>query len=462
MAKTARVASSRNFREFDRFTHPALAMRPRLQSPSCRRRALRLYASGGFEHYRLHSPEITKGGLRRALVPTVILELIESEFELRYLPIAANDAGIAAAVAAVDAYSNETGAPEVIDAKSSIGRKAAAGAAKATSDETSGAPLIVHLSHKGAGDRFFRDALISLEAETCGSSEDKRPRNATAAIFAAEKAENDEDAGATVGGCVSWCSGSPKDFRQNVHAFSFESPMPRAMRLLGRSYRAVFVVRDPRDLIAEAYLEHLNTTEAWARLPRGDLGGESFQTQLRAMTPSEGIDLEIDRFTASLSLQLGIQRAFGDSRSTGGALDNRVGEFARSLRAFALATDPDVRFVRYEDLLAARAEGFELMGKWFGLSGSALTSFVLACGRAQAAALGLEDELRPVGTATENAGCEGGRCDERWRREQTVLPPGAWREHFTAENEKRFERAHGTMLRSMGYLGGDRVSVSRR
>jgi hypothetical protein len=37
--------------------------------------------------------------------------------------------------------------------------------------------------------------------------------------------------------------------------------------------------------------------------------------------------------------------------------------------------------VRYEDVLAARAEGFELMGKWFGLSGSALTSFVLACGK---------------------------------------------------------------------------------
>lgn len=48
-----------------------------------------------------------------------------------------------------------------------------------------------------------------------------------------------------------WCSGSQKDFRQNVHSFTFESPMPRAMHLLGRPYRAVFTVRDPRDLIIE-------------------------------------------------------------------------------------------------------------------------------------------------------------------------------------------------------------------
>ena len=56
---------------------------------------------GGFEHYRLHRPEVTRGGLKRALVPTVVLELIESEFQLRYLPIAADPADVAAARAAI-------------------------------------------------------------------------------------------------------------------------------------------------------------------------------------------------------------------------------------------------------------------------------------------------------------------------------------------------------------------------
>ena len=45
----------------------------------------------------------------------------------------------------------------------------------------------------------------------------------------------------------------------------------------------MFVVRDPRDLIAEAYLEHLNTTETWTRLPRADFGGYSFQTLMVAV-----------------------------------------------------------------------------------------------------------------------------------------------------------------------------------
>ena len=192
----------------------------------------------------------------------------------------------------------------------------------------------------------------------------------------------------------------------------------------------------------------------------------------------------------------------------GASLDNRVGEFARSLRAFAMAADPNVRFVRYEDVLAARAEGFELMGKWLGLWGSSLQSFVLACGKAQAEALGLADEVidgtrnPAVGAAARDrhqasgggggsggsggsggggggggggasntaaaattggaaeAWCEGGGCEERTRRERMVLPPGAWREHFSAENAEKFERAHGTLLKGMGYLSSSSKPVA--
>jgi hypothetical protein len=121
--------------------------------------------------------------------------------------------------------------------------------------DVSGMPLMVHLSHKGAGDRFFRNTLHVLEADTCGAPK-RLPAstailNATAVTNVVKKAI---EKGGSDGGCMLWCSGSQKDFRQNVHSFTFESPMPRAMRLLGRSYRAVFTVRDPRDLIAEVWL----------------------------------------------------------------------------------------------------------------------------------------------------------------------------------------------------------------
>ena len=343
---------------------------------------------GGFEHYRLHRPEVTQGGLKRALVPTVVLELIESEFQLRYLPIAADPADVAAARAAI-APPDSDADPFRAESAFPSGRKLVPGARRfashrekartrsvssfssSSSLDPAGEPLMVHLSHRGAGDAFFRDVLHDLETRTCAS------HSALDALDALAPAPETEPPGS---GCARWCSGDAVDFRQNFHSFSFESPHPRAMHLLGRSYRAIFVVRDPRDLIAEAYLEHLNTTEAWARLPRADLGGDSFQTRLRAMSVEEGIDLEIDRFTAAMGVQLGIQRVFGGGGVVGDlSLDTRVSEFVRSLRAFAVAADPDVRFVRYEDALVADRAGFELMGVWFGLDGEPLRHFADAC-----------------------------------------------------------------------------------
>lgn len=415
---------------------------------------------GGFEHYRLHRPEVTQGGLKRALVPTVVLELIESEFQLRYLPIAADPADVAAARAAI-APPDSDADPFRAESAFPSGRKLVPGARRfashrekartrsvssfssSSSLDPAGEPLMVHLSHRGAGDAFFRDVLHDLETRTCAS------HSALDALDALAPAPETEPPGS---GCARWCSGDAVDFRQNFHSFSFESPHPRAMHLLGRSYRAIFVVRDPRDLIAEAYLEHLNTTEAWARLPRADLGGDSFQTRLRAMSVEEGIDLEIDRFTAAMGVQLGIQRVFGGGGVVGDlSLDTRVSEFVRSLRAFAVAADPDVRFVRYEDALVADRAGFELMGVWFGLDGEPLRHFADACdgARWRATARDAPDPGADADRATE---CGQDGCEEISARSRTTLAPGAWREHFTAENAARFERSHGTLLRGMGYL----------
>ena len=199
--------------------------------------------------------------------------------------------------------------------------------------DPAGEPLMVHLSHKGAGDRMFRDALRALEKNTCGGASNETSDLAERSLL--------------VPRVHAMVLGTVDDFRHDVHSFSFDRSTPRDMGLLGRAYRAVFVVRDPRDLVAESYLEHLDTSEAWARLPRDDLGGESFQSKLRSMSTEDGVDVEIDRFTASLSVKLGIQRAIGhlggfhlSASAFPDAVDSRVGDFARSLRAFARRATP--------------------------------------------------------------------------------------------------------------------------
>ena len=411
---------------------------------------------GGFEHYRMHRPEVTEGGLKAAVFPSFFLDLVESEtFELNYLPIGADPEAIAVASAGINHW-NATIAE--YERPATAPRRAAPGERqrqRLKNFDAAGEPLVVHLSHKGAGDRMFRDALRALERNTCANE--------------TESSSSSHDSSSPV--CMRWCSGTAEDFRHDVHTFSFDRSTPRDMGLLGRPYRAVFIVRDPRDLIAESYLEHLDTSEAWARLPRDDLGGESFQSKLRSMSAEDGVDVEIDRFTASLSVKLGIQKAIGHlyqgDTFMSDAVDSRVGDFARSLRAFARADDPNVVFVKYEELLRAKTDGLTLLSEWLGLKrGTAeMRAFVDACVDAREDARvgkgggnggggggdGDKDESNEGADAEIYSLCEGGGCEERSRRARRTLPPGAWREHFTDRNAEKFEREHGALLRSMGY-----------
>ena len=66
---------------------------------------------GGFEHYRMHRPEVTEGGLKAAVFPAAFLDLIESEtFTLTYLPIGADPDTIAKASAEIDRLKTTTAA----------------------------------------------------------------------------------------------------------------------------------------------------------------------------------------------------------------------------------------------------------------------------------------------------------------------------------------------------------------
>ena len=471
---------------------------------------------GGFEHYRIRNPDVTEGGLKRALLPASVVELLDVG-DVRYLPIAADEATVRAAILELTREPTTEGARANAGVREAPGKRArrtgprAERAVETASLDVSPArdpaptkeraaaapPLAVHLSHEGAGDGFFRDAFKTLEARTCGENraeredagddegnerdenerdenerdENERDENdAAAAASAAASASADPPASASAspvsegavprdaslaaspfasqrvsssggfpprsvtktGRCVLWCAGTKDEYREEVDSFTFERATPDRMKLLGRPYRAVFVVRDPRDVVAEAYLDHLSTTEAWARLRRDDLDGASFQEKLRAMSAEEGVDLEMDRFDAEMSgwwgrlgpnLERRINRLVGsardkkDAKTVGAQTYVPLGDiepgaapsddvsargasgFARALRAFARSRDEGVRFVRYEDIRTATPAGFELVGAWFGMRGAALETFAAACAEARDKAVA-EERRAPRKTTT--------------------------------------------------------------
>ena len=479
-----------------------------------------------FEHYRLHRPEVTDLGLKRAVVPESVLDFVEARLEERerasrerrflknqlafaeiaILPVAADEDIVRAACAEVAASPNVSGVePEPrafpFGKKQTVPRKAGTGRELVPVRSAAVRPLMVHLSHRGAGDRFFADALSALERETCGDAREDdveeeeedvlraRDTRRTPTNSREENANADAHAPASSPEVTSKVSARARRRlsrsqcapRRVVPAFpaaassdalsdaldasgasenvfiTFESPSRadaslrrlRAAATSGKPYRAVFFVRDPRDVVTRAYLDRVGRRRMLDRPEHAD-----------HVESVDGIDREIDAFTsAAAAANLGLVPVLGNGlrsfrstftgprRSTRDARDgiddmandgiendpqpsDSATTFATSLRAFAALSDENVRFVRYEDLLVASRAGFELLGRWFGLrDGAELDAFADACVR--------EQEKTRGQSANES---------------EKSVPPGTWRGHFTAQNAKRFDEAHGTLLRSLGYL----------
>ena len=148
---------------------------------------------GGFEHYRIRNPDVTEGGLKRALLPASVVELLDVG-DVRYLPIAADEATVRAAILELTREPTTEGARANAGLREAPGKRArrtgprAERAVETASLDVSPArdpaptkeraaaapPLAVHLSHEGAGDGFFRDAFKTLEARTCGENRAER------------------------------------------------------------------------------------------------------------------------------------------------------------------------------------------------------------------------------------------------------------------------------------------------
>lgn len=454
-----------------------------------------------FEHYRLHRPEVTDLGLKRAIVPESVLDFVEARLEERQrasrerrflknqlvfakiatLPVAADEDIVRAACAEVAASPTRAGVEPEPFRLSPFGKTVPrkAGMRRGVPVPAAG-PLMVHLSHRGAGDRFFEDVLRALERETCGDArdddeeedeeedasvpdvpDDVREANANAAAPASPP----EGSGAPR--CAPWrvvTADAASGFFDDRVAFetlgaseasegasaknvfvTFESPARaaatlrrlRAAETAGKPYRAVFFVRDPRDVVTQAYLDRVGRRRTLDRSLDDELLDDD----------DDVIDREIDAFTAAATAATvpGLVAELGNSlrsfletdseidseTSTLDATRDATRAFASSLRFFAAREwDENVRFVRFEDLLVASHAGFELLGRWFGLNERAdVDAFADACVRAR----------------TDWA------ADAQSAKTAGAVPPGAWRGHFTARNAARFDEAHGALLRALGY-----------
>ena len=442
-----------------------------------------------FEHYRLHRPEVTDLGLKRAVVPESVLDFVEARLEERQrasrerrflknqlvfaeiatLPVAADEDIVRAACAEVAASPTRAGVEPEPFRLSPFGKTVPrkAGTRRGVPVPAAG-PLMVHLSHRGAGDRFFEDALRALEPrETCWDArdddeeedeeedasvpdvpDDVREANANAAAPASPP----EGSGAPR--CAPWrvvTADAASGFSDGRVAFetlgasrrgaseenvfvTFESPARaaatlrrlRAAETAGKPYRAVFFVRDPRDVVTQAYLDRVGRRRTLDQSLDNDLLDDDL------------IDREIDAFTAAATAaNLGLVAELGNGLRSflETAVDSETDvdatrAFASSLRFFAARSDENVRFVRFEDLLVASHAGFELLGRWFGLNERAdVDAFADACVRAR----------------TDWA------ADAQSAKTAGAVPPGAWRGHFTARNAARFDEAHGALLRALGY-----------
>lgn len=218
-------------------------------------------------------------------------------------------------------------------------------------------------------------------------------------------------------------------------------------------YRAVFVTRDPRDVVVQAYLERI---EPRARAQSQSRATKTTKHSGSAADRGLGVEFEIDAFTAAASLSHvqsstlglmseqfrdsfhrlsssvddGYQIADGTESDDASASDEYetsriIANFAQALRALSKKENPNVKFVRFEDLLKANSLGFELLARWFGYSDAYdITVFVKACEEAQKRCLENDDEL----------------------------PPGSWRKHFSLADQEKFNQKHGALLKSLGYL----------
>ena len=296
-------------------------------------------------------------------------------------------------------------------------------------------PIAVHVEQKfSGGDAFFRDAFKKHEKEENGVR--------TAEVSFKGKKTMEEDVGT---------ASVTSDGTSTLTPQILQSIFPET------SYRAVFVIRDPRDVITSSYLSIISTLDAWARTKRDDLKGLSFQLVMRNLNAEVALNVEIARFmSASTDVPFftGLDNAAtAEIEKSNGAYANAILSFAEAMLDSEDSTMKDTTiFVKYTDLLTANSTGFRKLSQFLRGDASLEQSFLAA-----AASLRSRVETEPSLIAS----LVSKNDDTFYRHKITVdnvrkstdeiaTPPNIFKLHFTERNVENFSLLGRPLLNLLG------------
>ena len=296
-------------------------------------------------------------------------------------------------------------------------------------------PIAVHVEQKfSGGDAFFRDAFKKHEKEENGVR--------TAEVSFKGKMTMEEDVGT---------ASVTSDGTSTLTPQILQSIFPET------SYRAVFVIRDPRDVITSSYLSIISTLDAWARTKRDDLKGLSFQSVMRNLNAEVALNVEIARFmSASTDVPFftGLDNAAtAEIEKSNGAYANAILSFAEAMLDSEDSTMKDTTiFVKYTDLLTANSTGFRKLSQFLRGDASLEQSFLAA-----AASLRSRVETEPSLIAS----LVSKNDDTFYRHKITVdnvrkstdeiaTPPNIFKLHFTERNVENFSLLGRPLLNLLG------------
>lgn len=171
-------------------------------------------------------------------------------------------------------------------------------------------------------------------------------------------------------------------------------------------YRGSHMIRDPRDMVVSGYHYHLWTEEEWARVPREEYDGKSFQKALNDVGKKRGLILEMERFCQE-DLQDMLQWEYDD---------------------------PAFFELKYEDVITDEPSHFEALFDHYGFHEDAV-----AVGMEIAAYYSFQNVSgRSFGDVDEESHLRSGRTSQ-------------WEDHFDDELKDRFKELAGDAVVELGY-----------